>query len=207
MDLQPGTYKYQAKIEAAGQQVSLTVSTTIAESGSAWTATDVMETPNGTVTEISTLEKGTLIARKLNMKQGPVAVDLNFSGDKAVGNINTNGQDRAISVDLGGPLFADASAAKQSISCLPLAEGYSTTFRNFDVRKQKVKLMQLKVSGVDQVTVPAGTFEAYKVEISSADGGADKETLWVARDSHKAVKESAVLGSMGGAVLTQELVP
>ena len=207
MDLQPGTYKYQAKIEAAGQQVSLTVSTTIAESGSAWTATDVMETPNGTVTEISTLEKGTLIARKLNMKQGPVAVDLTFSGDKAVGNINTNGQDRAISVDLGGPLFADASAAKQSISCLPLAEGYSTTFRNFDVRKQKVKLMQLKVSGVDQVTVPAGTFEAYKVEISSADGGADKETLWVARDSHKAVKESAVLGSMGGAVLTQELVP
>jgi dipeptidyl aminopeptidase/acylaminoacyl peptidase len=207
MDLQPGTYKYQAKIEAAGQQVSLTVSTTIAESGSAWTATDVMETPNGTVTEISTLEKGTLIARKLNMKQGPVAVDLNFSGDKAVGNINTNGQDRAISVDLGGPLFADAGAAKQSISCLPLAEGYSTTFRNFDVQKQKVKLMQLKVSGVDQVTVPAGTFEAYKVEISSADGGADKETLWVARDSHKAVKESAVLGSMGGAVLTQELVP
>jgi hypothetical protein len=88
-----------------------------------------------------------------------------------------------------------------------LAEGYSTTFRNFDIQKQKVKLMQLKVTGVDKVTVPAGTFDTYKVEISSADGGADKETLWVARDSHKAVKESAVLASMGGAVLTQELVP
>ena len=87
-----------------------------------------------------------------------------------------------------------------------MAEGYSTAFRNFDVQKQKVKLMQLKVSGVEKVTVPAGDFEAYKVEISSADG-ADKETLWVARDSHKAIKESAVLGSMGGAVLTQELVP
>jgi hypothetical protein len=55
--------------------------------------------------------------------------------------------------------------------------------------------------------VPAGTFDAYKVEISSADGGDDKETLWIARDSHKAVKESLVLASMGGAVLTQELVP
>ena len=207
MDLQPGTYKYQAKIEAGGQQMSLTLSTTIAEDGGAWTATDVMETPNGTATEISTLEKGTLIERKLNMKRGPVAIDLNFSGGKALGNMNMNGKDQPISVDLGGPLFADAAASKQSISCLPLAEGYSTTYRNFDVQKQKVKLMQLKVSGIDKVTVPAGTFDAYKVEISSADGGDDKETIWVAKDSHKAVKESAVLAAMGGAILTQELMP
>jgi dipeptidyl aminopeptidase/acylaminoacyl peptidase len=206
MDLQPGTYKYQAKIEAGGQQMSLTISTTIAEDGGAWTATDVMETPNGTATETATLEKGSLIERKLNAKQGPVAVDLNFTGDKAVGNMSMNGKDQPISVDLGGPLFADAAASKQSISCLPLAEGYTTTYRNFDVQKQKVKLMQLKVSGIEKVTVPAGTFDAYKVEISSADGGDDKETIWIARDSHKAVKESAVLASMGGATLTEELM-
>ena len=206
MDLQPGTYKYQAKIEAGGQQMSLTISTTIAEDGGAWTATDVMETPNGTATDTATLEKGSLIERKLNAKQGPVAVDLNFTGDKAVGNMSMNGKDQPISVDLGGPLFADAAASKQSISCLPLAEGYTTTYRNFDVQKQKVKLMQLKVSGIEKVTVPAGTFDAYKVEISSADGGDDKETIWIARDSHKAVKESAVLASMGGATLTEELM-
>jgi len=207
MDLQPGTFKYQAKLEVGGQQIALKVSTTIAEDGGSWTATDVMDTPNGTVTEISTLEKRTLIVRKLNLKQGPVAVDLNFGGDKATGNMSLSGQDRTVSVDLGGPLFAEAAGAKQSIACLPLAEGYSTTFRNFDAQKQKVKLMQLKVSGVESITVPAGSFEAYKVEISSADGGTDKETLWVARESHKAVKESAVLPSMGGAVLTQELLP
>jgi hypothetical protein len=189
------------------QKISLTISTTIAEDGGTWSATDVMETPNGTVTETSTLEKGSLVARKLNLKQGPVTVDLDFAGDKAVGNMNMNGKDQPISVDLGGPLFADAAASKQSISCLPLAEGYTTTYRNFDVQKQEVKLMQLKVSGIDQVTVPAGTFDTYKVEISSADGGDDKETLWIARDSHKAVKESAVITSMGGAILTQELMP
>lgn len=207
MDLQPGTYKYQARIEMGAQKISLTISTTIAEDSGAWSATDVMETPNGTVTETSTLEKGSLVARKLNLKQGPVTVDLDFAGDKAVGNMNMNGKDQPISVDLGGPLFADAAASKQSISCLPLAEGYTTTYRNFDVQKQKVKLMQLKVAGIDQVTVPAGTFDTYKVEISSADGGDDKETVWIARDSHKAVKESAVITSMGGAILTQELMP
>jgi dipeptidyl aminopeptidase/acylaminoacyl peptidase len=206
-DLEAGAYKYQARLEVGGQQVALNVSTTIAEDGGAWNATDVIDTPQGSITEISTLEKGTLISRKLNLKQGPVVIDLNFSGDKAAGNVNMNGQDKAVAVDLGGPLFADGAGSKQSIASLPLAEGYSATYRNFDIQKQKVKLMQLNVSGVEKVTVPAGTFDAYKVDITSADGGDDKETLWVSKDSHKAVKESAVLASMGGAVLTQELLP
>jgi len=206
-DLEAATYKYQASVEVGGQKIALSVSTTIAEDGGSWVATDVIDTPQGSVTEVSTIEKGTLISRKLGLKQGPMAVDINFSGDKATGNMNVNGQDRPISVDLGGALFADGAGSKQSIACLPLAEGYSVTYRNFDVLKQKVKLMQLNVSGVEKVTVPAGTFDAYKVDITSADGGDDKETLWIAKDSHKAVKESAVLAAMGGAVLTQELLP
>jgi dipeptidyl aminopeptidase/acylaminoacyl peptidase len=206
VDLQPGTFKYKATIEAGGQTIPLSVSTTIAEDGGGWTATDVLETPNGAVTQISSLEKGTLIARKLGVKQGPVSIDLSFADNKATGNMNMNGQDRPISVDMGGPLFAQGAGAKQSLSCLPLVEGYTTTYRNFDVQQQKVKLMQLKVTGVEKVTVPAGTFDAYKLEITSADGGSDKETLWVAKDSRKPVKESAVLAAMGGAVLTQELL-
>jgi hypothetical protein len=43
------------------------------------------------------------------------------------------------------------------------------------------------------------------VDITSADGGADKKTLWVAQDSHKVVKVSAVSAAMGGAVITEEL--
>ena len=102
----------------------------------------------------------------------------------------------------GLPLLAGVAVA-----ALLLAEGYTTTFRNFDVQKQKEKLVQLKVVGSESVTVPAGTFDTFKVELSSADGGADKETLWIAKDSRKPVKSSAVLGSMGGATVTKELVP
>ncbi|HKV93054.1 MAG TPA: alpha/beta fold hydrolase [Candidatus Angelobacter sp.] len=207
MDLQPGEYKYKAMIEISGQQVPLNVSTSIKEDGGEWLATDTLDTPNGAVVQTASLEKGTLIIRKLNVKQGPVAIDLNFTDSKASGNVNMGGQDRPVSVDLGGPLFADGPAAKQSISCLPLAEGYTTTYRNFDVQQQKVKLFQLKVTGTEKVTVPAGTFDTYKVEISSADGGSDKETLWITPDTHKPVKEYQVLQSMGGAVLTQELMP
>ncbi|HEY6251868.1 MAG TPA: alpha/beta fold hydrolase [Candidatus Angelobacter sp.] len=205
VDLSPGTYKYKATLVAGAQQIPLTLSTTIKEEGGAWTATDVVETPNGQITDTTILEKGTLILRKLSAKQGPVVFDLAFDHNKASGTMSMNGQDKPVAADLGGPLFADAAGSDQAIACLPLAEGYTTTFRNFDLRKQKEKLLQLKVVGAESVTVPAGTFDTFKVEISSADGGSDHVTLWITRDSRKAVKSASVLADMGGATLTAEL--
>jgi len=161
----------------------------------------------GQAVDTTTLRKGSLSVRKHSIVQGPVTVTLDFFGNRATGNLSMNGQDKPISVDLGGPLFADAAGSDEAIGCLPLAQGYTATFRNFDVQKQKEKLLQLKVTGVESVTVAAGTFNAYKVEITSADGGSDKQTLWIAKDSRQPVKTSSVLASMGGATLTGELVP
>jgi dipeptidyl aminopeptidase/acylaminoacyl peptidase len=205
MDLQAGTFNYQVKIAAGGQQINVKVSTAIQDGAGSWIATNQLDTPQGTATDTTTLEKGTLLLLKRNFRQGPVAVDLDFAGNKATGKMSMNGQDKPIAVDLGGPLFADAAGAEQVIACLPLAEGYTTTFRNFDVQMQKVQLMQLTVAGKEQIKVPAGTFDTLRVEISSADGGADKRTLWIAGDTHKVVKATAVMASMGGAVMTEEL--
>jgi hypothetical protein len=55
--------------------------------------------------------------------------------------------------------------------------------------------------------VPAGKFEAFKVELSSADGGPDKSTVWIAKDTRTPVKMSTVMAEMGGATLTAELAP
>jgi dipeptidyl aminopeptidase/acylaminoacyl peptidase len=205
IDLQPGSYHYQVKIEGGGQTMNLKITTTIQDSGASWTAVSHMETPGGTATDTATIEKSTLILRKRNLAQGPATIDLDFSGDKAAGKMSMNGQDRPIAVDLGGPLFADAAGGDQVIASLPLADGYSTTFRNFDMQTQKVKLLELKAFGVEAVTVPAGKFDAYRVEITSADGGSDKKTVWVAKDTHKVVKSSSVVAAMGGAIVTAEL--
>ena len=207
VDLQPGTYKYSAKLSMGGQEMALTSTTAIKEENGAWTATDTLETPMGQAVDAATLEKGSLTVRKRSMKQGPVAVDLEFMGGKVTGKMSMNGQDRPIAADLGGPLFADGAGGMQAIGCLPLAEGYATTFRNFDLQKQKLKLMQVKVTGSEAVTVPAGKFDAFKVEMTSADGGNDQATLWFAKDSRKLLKVSAVMPAMGGATMTMELLP
>jgi len=203
--LTAGTYNYAAKINMGQQQIDLTVSTDIKESDAGWTITDTVTMPMGEVTETGVLDKSTLTAVKRTAKQGPVSLEWTWKDNKVEGTLTMNNQPKPISLDVGGGLFADGPGSSFVIGTLPLAEGYSATFRNFDAQTQKVKLMQLKVAGSEDVTVPAGTFSAHRVEVSSADGGSDKMTLWIAKDSRKPVKTSAIMSEMGGATLTIEL--
>jgi hypothetical protein len=206
-DLKPGTYKYDAKISMGDRQMELSVSTAIQDGGSAWTAIEYTVTPMGAMLDTAILEKGSLALRKRSVKQGPVSIHVEFSNGKAVGTRNMNGEDEPFSVDLDGPLFADAAGAYLAIGCLPLADGYTTSFRNFDLQKQKTKLMELQVAGPESVTVPAGTFDAFKVELSSADGGPAKSTVWIAKDTRTPVKMIRPIAEVAGATLTVELLP
>jgi len=43
------------------------------------------------------------------------------------------------------------------------------------------------------------------VEVAAADGGADKVTVWIAKELRKPVKFSTVVAEMGGAIVTAEL--
>ena len=205
-DLIPGVSNYKASIALGGQSIPLTVKTEIKENGGNWQVTETAETPQGPVVDISTIEKGTLQLKHRSINQGPVAVELDFRDKKATGTMSMNGQPKPILVDVGGVIFADGAGAFNVLAMLPLAVDYSATFLNFDVQKQKPQTKQLKVVGSESVTVPAGTFEAFKVELVATDNEADKQTIWIAKDSHKVVKITATLPSLGGALLTSELV-
>ncbi|KAA0250520.1 MAG: S9 family peptidase [Acidobacteria bacterium] len=206
-DLAPASLGYAGTIEAGGQSMAMSVTRVVKEEGGAWVVTDTAKMPMGEAVDTTTLEKGTLVVRKRAIKQGPVAVDLEFKGGKATGTMAMGGDPKPVSADLGGDLFADGAGAWEAIARLPLADGYSATFRNFDVRTQKPTLKQVKVVGQEKVTVAAGSFDAWKAEVSSAEGDPGVTTLWVAKDSRKVVKTSATLPQMGGAVVTSELQP
>ena len=170
-------------------------------------ATETVVTPQGEITDTSTIEKGTLLLKHRVYKQGSVQIDVDYKDNKATGSMSMNGQSKPFEVDLGGAIFGDGAGDLDVIAALPLAEGYATSFRNLNLQKQKLELKSLKVVGVENVTVPAGTFDAYKLEITSADNEADKRTVWIAKDSRKVVKLSAVLTQLNGAILTSELTP
>jgi len=216
-----GTWNYKITVVQPNGTALLTSSLTIKDDGAVWTVTTHWEVPDGPVTDVSTLEKGTLILRQESLKHfpkpgqpwKPTAINLEFTDHKVTGTMkDANGQDRPVAEDLGGPVFASVIGTDLTIGCLPLSAGYSTTLRTFDlnelaVRPQssnKEKLTQVMVVGLERVTVPAGTFDVYKVELTSAAGGSNKQTVWIAKDSRKPVK---ALGNIGGSFVTTELVP
>jgi len=114
------------------------------------------------------------------------------------------GREIPISVIFDTPLFAKGPAAAPSIALLPLAEGYSTTYYNLDVGSQRVLPVRLRVVGSENVTVPAGRFNTFKVEYA-AEGGTTQSTLWVDKKERKPVKGQAILHT--GAMITVELLP
>ena len=205
--LRPGTTSQQAKIEAGGQTISMSLTRTIEEKDGTWVITETAKTPMGDAVDTTTLDRTTLVVRKRLIRQGPMALDLAFEAGKATGTMTMGAAPKPVSADLGGDLFADGAGAHEAIATLPLAEGYAASFRTFDVQKQKLALKQLKVLGRESVTVAAGTFDAWKVEITSAEGEPGQTTVWVAADSRQVVKVSAILPQMGGALLTSELQP
>jgi dipeptidyl aminopeptidase/acylaminoacyl peptidase len=204
-DLKAGVNNYDASIAFGAQSMPLTIKTETKDENGAWLVTDTIVTPQGDIMGTATIEKGTLILKHRYYKQGPVEFDVDYKDNKATGTMTMNGQSKPLAVDLGGVIFADGPGEFDVVATLPLAEGYTLGLRSLDLEKQKVELKNLKVVGVESVTVPAGTFEAYKVEIVSADNEADKTIVWVAKDSRKVIKMSAVLTQLNGAILTTEL--
>jgi dienelactone hydrolase len=203
-DLIPGKANYSAKIEVNGQTIPIQVVVEIAEDGGSWKASEIAQTPGGEMTDMTRLAKRSLQLQKRSIRQGPLAIEVEFKDGQAIGTMAVNGQERPIAAATGGALFADGAGAYVVMATLPLKEGYTTTFRNFDVQSQKTALKQLKVTAVEGVTVPAGTFEAYKIEVTSATGDPGKSTIWVAKDSRRVVKIAALI-PQNGATITTEL--
>jgi dipeptidyl aminopeptidase/acylaminoacyl peptidase len=204
-DLKPGTASYKASIDVGGQTIPMTVTREVKEEDGRWAVTETAKTGMGDIIDKTILEKGTLIPTGRSIHQGPVTVELQLKDGKATGTMNVNGQAKPIEADLGGPLFADGAGGNLALAALPLTEGYSATYRNFDVQTQKPKLVQVKVAGTEKVTVPAGTFDSLKLEVTSADGGSEKTTIWVDPATRQVLKTVSVVPQMNGAVITSEL--
>jgi len=92
-----GTWRYRATDAIPSGTYHSTFSITIKDEGPAWVVDTTMEFPDGPVTDVSTLEKGTLILRKELFKHFPkpgqpwktVMMKLDFTASKVTG-VSTN---------------------------------------------------------------------------------------------------------------------
>ena len=146
-DLAPMKANYSASIAMGGQNMAMKIAQEAREENGAWVFTETADTPMGAATDSAVIEKGTLLIKKRTVKQGPADIALEFSDKAITGTLSMNGQSQPVNVALDGPVFADGPGSNAVIARLPLAQGYTTSFRNLDLRSQKVEVKQLAVVG------------------------------------------------------------
>ena len=133
-----------------------------------------------------------------SIKQGPVAIELAFEGGKATGTMAMGGEPKPVSVDLGGDAVRRRRGRRRGARRAAARRG---------LQHDLPQLRRAEAEGAAEagegdraprsVTVPAGTFKAWKVEITSAEGEPGSTTIWVAKDSRKVVKTTATLPADG----------
>jgi len=206
VDLTPGTANYRVRLEAAGQVVNMDLTRTTKSVNGAWVVTETSGTPGHQQFDESTIEKRTLIIRKRIFRAEGGVAELQFAGHTVTGMISGDDGNHAINTDMGTVIFADGASGQDVLAALPLAKGYNVEFRNFNVGSLQVKTLQLRVMDTERVTVPAGTFDTWKVLITSLDGGSDTYGLFVDKRTHRVVKMAMSVPNLGDALATAELV-
>lgn len=209
--MQPVTLRYAQKVPVRGQTVEAATTRTVAaaswEGRDVWVIVESAQTPMGEAVDSTFVERSTLLPLRKAARQGPATIELRVTADSVRGEIKAGPQQLPVNVKLDGAVLLDGGSVHLAVSTLPLAPGYTATLRTFDVLSGSAKVQRLEVKGEETVTVPAGTFVTYRVEIAPADGSPGGSTIWIERAAPRRVVriETVLPAMMGGGTAVAEL--
>lgn len=204
--LTAATHVYEVNVEVAGQNIPMKLTTEIKQADGNWVITDVSSSAAmGEATDQVILAEQSLLPIKRMVKQGPATIELDYTPEKVSGKMLMGPQEMAIDKSLEKPLFADGAGAPHILATLPLAEGYTTYFQTLELQTQALQLQALSVGAKESVTVPAGTFDAFVVEVKPANGDPGGQTYWIDAQDFRVLQTKTVVPQMGGAVVTAKL--
>jgi hypothetical protein len=132
-------------------------------------------------TEMVLGPSGEMIAsRQDGAVQGmPVKANFDYAAGRVKGTATTPTPQgpKSVTVDTTVPPgTVDERALTTMLTTLPWAAGAKFAFPVFYSTENSLKQTQLSVAATESVTVPAGTFQAYKVDMS---GGRVPTTFWI----------------------------
>ncbi|GBD33171.1 putative zinc protease [bacterium HR33] len=85
----------------------------------------------------------------------------------------------------------DASAFQPLVAALPLAEGSTFSLPVFEPAEERTRILTVKVAGVSDLTVPAGDFPVYRVEVS---GTPQPFVFYVTREAPRRLVKIEIVG-------------
>lgn len=210
--LKPMTLTYKTTVARAGQEIAVDVTRTYEKATEGdkdvWRTTTKQTSSQGTGTDVFLVDQATLLPIRRSVEQGQVTVEMEYTPETVSGKINMGPQEMPVNAALEAPVFGDEAALEIALEALPLSSGYKTTLRVFELITQKSRPMAVEVTGMEDVTVPAGSFEAYKLELKPLDGEPGGGTLFISEKDPRCIVRSTfqLPAMMGGGTATTELV-
>jgi dienelactone hydrolase len=182
------TLVYDMKIEAGGQKMNFDYHVSVKKGDNSWNITEQATTPMGEMKIASAVSAADYTVLSKNIEQGPAKVSYAVANNKINGSIDAMGSKMPIDVTTEGKkLFAADEGVAQCIGLLPLDKGYSTTYAAFDFQTMQLKHYTIHVEGMEQITVPKGAYDCYKVKINETDGG-EGSVVWVDKSTNTICK-------------------
>jgi len=209
--LQPVSLSYSVEMNLRGTRIEVDLERTVerVEVGErpCWRIVDAASAAGEEATDVFDLDGETLAPLRRDA-QGTGTIRLTYGAESVTGEIATGKESAEIDVPLDAPIVADGPGLDLTLAALPLRAGFTIAIRFFEPIECRVRVMQLAVTGEEKVTVPAGTYSTWLVEITSLDGNdSGTATLSVMKDApHHVVRGTRRLpAGVGGGVMTTEL--
>ncbi|MEX0686148.1 MAG: alpha/beta fold hydrolase [Balneolales bacterium] len=203
---------YVSLLENQGQSLEMDVTRKLIKANlngePIWRLIEHAIMPQGEIIDTIDVRRDNLLPVRRNTQQGSTTLNLNYSSSKIDGIITLSGQSTPLSANLHAPVYADGSGLHLTISSMPLQVNYRTTFRIYDVMSLEVKPMAMEVTDIETIVVPAGTFTAYKIELTPMDDETGNQTIWITNDDdRKLIRIMAILpDELGGGSIVTELI-
>jgi zinc protease len=97
-------------------------------------------------------------------------IHLTYSGGRVKGTVvvpQGTGEPKSMTIDTtAAPGTVDDISVNLVLPALPLAEGKTFSVPVFSANDGATKVLTVRVAGIESVTVPAGTFQAYRLELA-----------------------------------------
>ena len=206
-----GSASYATKVTVMGREITMSTKRTLSstETGGKriWRLIEDLSGMMGSASDTLDLDAASLLPVRRSAKQGTAIVEIVFTPDAVEGKILAGPQTLPINAKLSAPVLSDGVGTEIPVCTLPLAEGFSATIDVFNVMQGKARQMTIRVTATEKVTVDAGTFDAYKVELTPTDGESGWTKYWIRKVDRVTVKsETQLPAQMGGAIAVSELM-
>ena len=212
LPLKASTLRYAQKVQMGGKLLEarsvLQVGPGRDSNKKVWVVEEKVESAMGNGSDRTLLDPKTLLPLRRTMEQGPARIELAFADTSVKGNVKMAGQEIPINAKIARRVLTEGAPLNQALRTLPLASGYTSTLSTFDHLSGSAKDYKVTVKAAEQVEVPAGKFDAFRVELAPADGSPGGSTVWIESAATRRVikAESKLPAQAGGGTATSELV-